>query len=52
MVTPEDGSLHPLLEDIIRVVSSATKAIIVNSPNNPSGLVFTENSFKEIVPVL
>ncbi len=49
VVTPEDGSLHPRMEDITRVVSSATKAIIVNSPNNPSGLVFSEKFIQEIV---
>jgi aspartate aminotransferase len=43
IVTPEDGSFHPRMEDIKEAVSSATKAIIVNSPNNPSGLVFSED---------
>jgi aspartate aminotransferase len=48
-VTPEDGGLHPRMEDIVEAVSSSTKAIIVNSPNNPSGLVFKEDFIKEIV---
>jgi len=49
VVTPEDGSFHPRMEDIERAVSSYTKAIIVNSPNNPSGLVFREEFIAEIV---
>ena len=49
VVTPEDGTLHPRMIDIIRAVSPSTKAIIVNSPNNPSGLVFREDFIKEIV---
>jgi aspartate aminotransferase len=49
IVTPEDGSLHPRMTDIIRAVSPSTKAIIVNSPNNPSGLVFREDFIREIV---
>ena len=41
IVTPEDGSFHPRMEEIERAVSSYTKAIIVNSPNNPSGVVYS-----------
>ena len=49
VVTPEDGSFHPRLADIEQAVSSATRAIIVNSPNNPSGLVFSEKFLADIV---
>src|SRR5512137_1097670 len=36
VVTPEDGTFIPRLQEIEQAVSSYTKAIIVNSPNNPS----------------
>lgn len=49
IVTPEDGTFHPRLEDIERVVTSYTKAIIVNSPNNPSGVIYSEEFITEIV---
>lgn len=49
IVTPEDGTFHPRLEDIERVVTSHTKAIIVNSPNNPSGVVYSEDFIAAIV---
>jgi aspartate aminotransferase len=49
VVVPEDGGLHPRMEDITRSVSPSTKAIIVNSPNNPSGLVFSGNFIAQIV---
>ena len=49
IVTPEDGTFHPRFEDIERKVSSATKAIIVNSPNNPSGLIFSDEFIATIV---
>ena len=49
IVTPEDGSFHPRMEDIERAVSSYTKAIIINSPNNPSGEVFSAEFIAEIV---
>jgi aspartate aminotransferase len=41
IVTPEDGSFQPTIEEVEGAISSSTKAIIVNSPNNPSGVVYT-----------
>ena len=49
IVTPEDGSFHPRMEEIELAVSSYTKAIIVNSPNNPSGIMFSKDFIHEIV---
>ena len=49
IVTPKDGSFYPRMEDILEAVSSYTKAIILNSPNNPSGMVFPEEFIQEIV---
>ncbi len=49
IVTPEDGSFHPRMEDILKAVSSYTRAIIVNSPNNPSGVMYSEEFIAELV---
>ena len=49
VVTPKDGTFYPRMEDILEAVSSYTKAIIVNSPNNPSGLVFPPEFISELV---
>jgi aspartate aminotransferase len=49
IVTPEDGSFHPRFEEIEQAVSSYTRAIIVNSPNNPSGAVFSEDLIATLV---
>ena len=49
VVRPEDGTFQPRMEDIERAVSSYTKAIIVNSPNNPSGAVFPESFIAQVV---
>lgn len=40
IVTPEDGTFTPRFEDIGRAVTPYTRAIIVNSPNNPSGAIY------------
>ena len=49
VVTPEDGSFIPEMKDIERALSPYTKAIILNSPNNPSGAVFPPELISEIV---
>lgn len=49
VVTPEDGTFHPRFEDIERKVTSATKAIILNSPNNPSGIIFSDEFLAQII---
>ena len=49
IVTPEDGSFVPTFEEIERAVGSYTKAIIVNSPNNPSGAIYPEELIAKIV---
>jgi len=49
VVTPEDGSFTPRMVEIERAVSSYTKAIVINSPNNPSGVVFSEDFIASIV---
>jgi aspartate aminotransferase len=49
IVTPEDGKFVPRLEDIERAISSYTKAIIVNSPNNPSGMIYPAELIGQLV---
>ena len=49
IVTPEDGTFVPSFPEIERAVSSSTKALILNSPNNPSGAVFPEELVAKIV---
>lgn len=49
IVTPEDGGFYPRMQEVERAVSSYTKAIIVNSPNNPSGVMYPAEFIAEIV---
>ena len=37
----------PHVEDIQKVISSRTKAIIINSPNNPAGIHYTDKWMRE-----
>ena len=49
IVKPEDGRFQPRMQDIIAKTGSYTKAIIVNSPNNPSGALYSAEFIAEIV---
>ena len=49
VVTPEDGTFTPRFEDIERAISSSTRAIIINSPNNPSGAIYPAELIDRIV---
>ncbi len=46
---PEDGSFYPRIQDIEQRVGSYTKAVIINSPNNPSGAMYSEEFIADVV---
>ncbi len=46
---PEDGTFFPKLSDIEERVGSYTKAVIINSPNNPTGAVYSEEFIADII---
>ncbi len=46
---PEDGTFYPRLQDIEERVGSYTKAVIINSPNNPSGAMYSEGFIADVV---
>jgi aspartate aminotransferase len=48
-VLPEDGSFQPSVPDVADKVGSYTKAVILNSPNNPSGIMYSRDFVAEIV---
>jgi len=49
VVTPEDGTFTPRFEDIEKAVTSYTRAIVVNSPNNPSGVIYPPELIEALV---
>jgi len=49
IVTPEDGTFTPRFEDIERAVTTYTRAIVVNSPNNPSGVIYPPELIGKLV---
>ncbi len=48
-VLPEDGTFYPRLKDIEQNYTSYTKAVIINSPNNPTGAMYSEQFISEVI---
>ncbi len=46
---PEDGSFYPRFKDIEDRVGSYTKCVIINSPNNPTGAMYSEDFIADVV---
>ena len=49
IVTPEDGTFIPAFSEIERAVTGYTRAIIINSPNNPSGAIYPPELVQKLV---
>ena len=45
----EDGSFYPRLRDIEAKVGAHSRAVIINSPNNPTGAMYSAQFIAEIV---
>ncbi|MGD8782238.1 MAG: pyridoxal phosphate-dependent aminotransferase [Ignavibacteria bacterium] len=45
----EDGSFYPRIQDIEQRVGQYTKAVIINSPNNPTGAMYSEEFIADVV---
>ncbi len=43
-LTPYDFQLEPALDDLAETVSDETELLVVNSPSNPSGAVFSDEA--------
>jgi aspartate aminotransferase len=48
-VLPEDGTFQPSVPDVADKVGSYTKVVILNSPNNPSGVMYSKDFIREMV---
>jgi aspartate aminotransferase len=47
-LSPYGFQLEPALDDLAEVVSDDTELVVVNSPNNPTGAVYTEAALEGI----
>lgn len=52
VVAPDLDTFMPDMEKFAAAITPKTKAVIVNNPNNPSGVVYSEATIKEIAAIL
>ncbi|MDE7082342.1 MAG: pyridoxal phosphate-dependent aminotransferase [Clostridia bacterium] len=51
-VKSEDDTFHIDFERLESAITAHTKGVIINSPNNPSGVVYTEQEIKQLTNLL
>lgn len=52
VVPPNPPTFQPDLSALRTLIGERTKAVIVNSPNNPSGVIYGEDTLKELGKIL
>lgn len=52
VVSPNTETFQPNLKELEEKITAKTKAVIVNSPNNPTGVVYSEDTIKEMADIL
>ncbi|MCI9248943.1 MAG: pyridoxal phosphate-dependent aminotransferase [Dorea sp.] len=51
-VSPDTENFQPKLKEFEAKITPKTKAVIVNTPNNPTGVVYSEDTIKKMAAVL
>ena len=51
-VSPNTETFQPNLEEFAQKITAKTKAVIVNTPNNPTGVVYSEETIRAMAAVL
>lgn len=52
IVPPDKETFQPDLEGLEKILTPKTKAVIVNSPNNPTGVVYSEKTVERMADIL
>lgn len=51
-ISPDTESFQPKLDEFEVKITEKTKAVIVNTPNNPTGVVYSEETIKRMAAIL
>ncbi|MDI9509707.1 MAG: pyridoxal phosphate-dependent aminotransferase [Bacillota bacterium] len=51
-VAPKLDNFQPDLDEFERKINEKTKAVIINTPNNPTGVVYSEKTIKDLANIL
>lgn len=51
-ISPDTTSFQPNLDEFEKKITSKTKAVIINSPNNPTGVVYSDETIRKLANIL
>lgn len=51
-ISPNTGTFQPKLDEFEEKITEKTKAVIVNTPNNPTGVVYSEETIKRMAAIM
>lgn len=51
-IAPNPPSFQPDLDEFEKKITAKTKAVIVNNPNNPTGVIYSEDTVKKMADIL
>ena len=52
VVPPDTATFQPDLDTFEKMITPKTKAVIVNTPNNPTGVVYSEETIRKLSSIL
>ena len=51
-VSPDTSTFQPKFDEFEKLINKNTKAVIVNNPNNPTGVVYSEETIKKLAKIM
>lgn len=51
-ISPNTADFQPKLDEFEQKITPKTKAVIVNTPNNPTGVVYSEETIKKMAAIM
>lgn len=51
-ISPNTANFQPKLDEFEQKITPKTKAVIVNTPNNPTGVVYSEETIKKLAAIM
>lgn len=51
-IAPDTSSFQPNLSEFEKAITKRTKAVLINTPNNPTGVVYSEDTIKKLAAVM
>ena len=51
-ISPNTETFQPKLDEFEEKITAKTKAVIINTPNNPTGVVYSEETIKKLAAIM